>query len=433
MSSGDGEGGHPRSRANTPAAAREAEVRDVEVHDIEVHEIQVREAEDESVIERRAIARVSLEPPRLALEVARDDELDPVLDALRPDLGPPDLGAPDLEAPAPATRSTFRAAVRPESASAPKPRRRDDPTTAIVRTARASSPPAIVPEEPPDRLAQLASEIARSGPDHLAALGPRALREGLPLLPRIAREFPGLLWLDLAHLRPRTRADQISAACAVLAAFGTASGPHLAALLAPGHAWHVRVCAARVAAQAPSAELVEPLVRALADDDATIADFAALALCAHQGQPALAAMLGRLRVALVDRSAPPFWRRTAARTFGRMREAASVPLLVEALADAEPIATAARDALRILTARDHGAYRLPWRFWWRAQRTRGRAAWLLEALDQDSPALRSRAFQELVLLTGDDLGRRHATVAREDAPALRAAYEPMLAAARAAR
>ncbi|UJR79812.1 hypothetical protein [Sandaracinus amylolyticus] len=423
MSSGDGEGRDPRSRAITPAAVREDD-----------------DDADESVVERRTIGRVSLEPPRLPLDLAVDDELDPVLDALRPDLGPPDLGVPDLDPPPATTRSTLRTttvrvetAIAPERASAPTPRRRDDPTTGIVRAARPSSPPPVVHDDAPDRLAQLASEIARSGPDHLAALGPRALREGLPLLPRLAREFPGLLWLDLAHLRPRTRADQISAACAVLAGFGTASGPHLAALLAPGHAWHVRLCAARVAAQAPGAELVEPLVRALSDDDATIADFAALALCSHQGQPALATMLGRLRVALVDRSAPPFWRRTAARTFGRMREAASVPLLIEALADAEPIATAARDALRILTARDHGAYRLPWRFWWRGQRTRTRAEWLLEALDQDSPALRSRAFHELVLLTGEDLGRRHATVAREDAPALRASFEPLLAATRRAR
>lgn len=377
----------------------------------------------------RLAERPSLAPPRLPLDHGVPSAslaapaLDPdPLDDDASDLAPPALREDLLDALTPAPRA------RPSSppSSSPPPTgafRRGDPATGVVPRAT-PRPRSSAPPPPGDRLALLASEIARSGPDELSVVLPRALREGPALLPLLARELPGLLWLDLSRIRPRTRADQISAVSAVLAASGAEAGSHVAPLLAPARPWHVRLCALRVAAQAPSVALVEPLVRMLADDDATLADHAALALCAHRDQPALEAMLGRLRASLGDRSAPPFWRLTAAKTFGRLREVVTVPALIELLAADEPIAGAAREALRILTARDHGAFRLPWHFWWRGQRARSRVEWLLDALDQDAAPMRARAFHELVLLTGEDLGRAHGQVSREDARALRAGFAP---------
>jgi hypothetical protein len=102
-----------------------------------------------------------------------------------------------------------------------------------------------------------------------------------------------------------------------------------------------------------------------------------------------------------------------------LRDEGAVPLLIDLLADDEPVLRdGAFEALRTITRHDFGPTRWRWSRWWREAGERHRVQWLLDALEGKDPELRLHAAQELEQLSGRyvgyhfDLGKRDRDEAR---------------------
>ncbi|HET9551722.1 MAG TPA: hypothetical protein VFP50_02035, partial [Anaeromyxobacteraceae bacterium] len=102
----------------------------------------------------------------------------------------------------------------------------------------------------------------------------------------------------------------------------------------------------------------------------------------------------RLRRALLsglaDRAAP------AARAIGALRDADSIPILIQALEGSDAAtAAASAEALAAITMQRHGTAARQWLLWWKQNRGRGRAEWLFGALTSADRSLRVAAADEL--------------------------------------
>jgi MshEN domain len=133
--------------------------------------------------------------------------------------------------------------------------------------------------------------------------------------------------------------------------------------------------------------------RALDADPAVAAD-AHAALAALPRSPRRRLALEKLRRALVS-SAPPLAAR-AAKALGAVREGDAIPLLVQALdAGSAETARAAAAALEAITLQRLGADAQAWVAWWKENRGRRRADWLLAALTSEDRETRAAAAAEL--------------------------------------
>jgi hypothetical protein len=72
--------------------------------------------------------------------------------------------------------------------------------------------------------------------------------------------------------------------------------------------------------------------------------------------------------------------------------------------EAKAVAQACADALRDITKQSLGANATKWLAWWEQNRTRPRAAWLVEALRHRDLDLRLSAIDELVRAVNDNFG-----------------------------
>jgi hypothetical protein len=148
-----------------------------------------------------------------------------------------------------------------------------------------------------------------------------------------------------------------------------------------------------VALPPPEEPLPAVVDRAL-DPDPAVAAAAVDALAARRREPQLREATERLRRALLSGVSG----RTigAARALRALRDADSVPLLVQVLETSDPqAAEAVAAALRGLTLQPHGPDARRWLAWWKENRGRGRADWLFGALTHPLREIRAAAAAEL--------------------------------------
>ena len=178
-----------------------------------------------------------------------------------------------------------------------------------------------------------------------------------------------------------------------VAALGLAAVRPLLALLADPAPGRRRAAAALLgAAGDPSA--FGPLADRTADADPVVAEAARTALAAHRRDPAMKPVAERLRRALLsglaDRAA------AAARAIAALRDAESIPLLIQALEGSDAATAAASSAaLTAITLQRHGPTPRAWLLWWKENRGRGRAQWLFGALTSEDRELRLAAAAEI--------------------------------------
>ncbi|MCA9607592.1 MAG: hypothetical protein KC619_18420 [Myxococcales bacterium] len=334
--------------------------------------------------------------------------------------------------PPPAVESIEPPPRRPSSRPPPK----DDPRSEggghfaeLVRgatiDARESSIPDPLPPDRRQRILAIVAELARSGPESDAPLRQQLLKFGSDALPAVAHAFPGSIWIDLGRPhRPLRSAQHLSGLANALVAFGDEAVPYITSLLRAAKP-ETRLAAALVAADLPHGELVRPLAARLQDDFPLVRQAAMTALRAAALLPEARALRVELVVTLENQRLKPEWRKKAAWMIGQLRDAEAVPRLIELLGDAA-VSEVVRETLLLLVGRDHGRFRFRWRSWYKTHGPDGRAAWLIEALDQPEQERRAAVVEELVLLTGEGFDRRHAIATREQARELGEHYRRLL-------
>src|SRR5262249_2295164 len=94
-----------------------------------------------------------------------------------------------------------------------------------------------------------------------------------------------------------------------------------------------------------------------------------------------------------------------AEALGALRDAPSVPRLIDLVKHAEAqVAAAAHAALVEITKQDFGNSRWRWRSWWERHRNEPRVEGMLEGLGPAEADVRMAASEELRLLTGQNFG-----------------------------
>jgi hypothetical protein len=132
------------------------------------------------------------------------------------------------------------------------------------------------------------------------------------------------------------------------------------------------------------------------DSDAGVATAAREALAAQRREPGLRPANEKLRRALLSGMSGRTAR--AARAIGAMRDVDAIPLLIQVLETSEPeTASAAADALALITLQRLGPDARKWLGWWKENRGRGRAEWLFSGLTSPDRETRLAAVAELSL------------------------------------
>jgi hypothetical protein len=148
-----------------------------------------------------------------------------------------------------------------------------------------------------------------------------------------------------------------------------------------------------VAAPPDPAALTALADRAL-DADAEIAQAACAALGNRRRDPGVRQATEKLRRALLSGISARASR--AARAIEALRDADSIPLLIQVLETSEPeTARAAADALGAITLQRLGPDARKWLAWWKENRGRGRAEWLFSGLTSPDRETRVTASVEL--------------------------------------
>jgi hypothetical protein len=256
---------------------------------------------------------------------------------------------------------------------------------------------------PAEAAAALLDAVIRGGSDAHAAAD-QLVALGEPGAVALIRALPGPLRLDRHAVRgsepPPVR--EHGPLLALISRFGRTIVPHLAARLADP-SLDVRWYATRAFTELRFPEAVEPVGHRLFDADPTVRRAAAAALSRFEPSPELRALLEGLRGDLIDPSAAR--QRHAAEAVGELRDAPSVPRLIELVKHREvELVEAARRALVQITKQDFGTSRWRWRSWWDRHRSQSRIEWLLAGLGHRDTAVRTSASDELQALTSDYFG-----------------------------
>ena len=321
---------------------------------------------------------------------------------------PPVEGAAELAAAPPAEATPEPPA--PPPVPPPVPQLEDEPDalpTEIppeIAAAFGDSAPAAAaepPRPPPPAIdlatAEPASLVGRylmtpRGSEDRSLLLARMVERADDVAPVLVDQLPGPLDVEPEAL-PRTPAADQGPVLAAVAALGPAAVRPLMALLTDPAPVRRRAAAALLG-QAGDARAFLPLADRCFDPDPEVAAAARGALAAHRRDPAMKQVPERLRRALLsglsDRAT------AAARAITALRDAESIPLLIQALEGSDAgTAAASAEALSAITMQRHGTAARKWLMWWKENRGRGRAEWLFGALTSEDREVRVQAATEL--------------------------------------
>ena len=283
------------------------------------------------------------------------------------------------------------------------------PLTAADTIAAASAPTALAAEPAPApepgveerKLAeQLLADLATRKIDE-DLHGVQTLRSlGEPALQLLLDRFPGPLWFD--RRKPHARVPfgrDIGPFCRALEAFGEQALARFAPVLR-AKTIEARYYATLFACDRVHPALLEPLLERLFDEDAQIRLLVRDVLPHYRKLPGFARVAERLCAQASASSAPLHARLAAIDAIGVLRDAASVPTLIELVAHGDKqISVPAHRALCAITCQDFAKSAKKWRAWYDANAYRHRVEWLIEGLMHADQSLRASAGLELQKLT----------------------------------
>jgi hypothetical protein len=226
----------------------------------------------------------------------------------------------------------------------------------------------------------------------------RALGDGG--LTALLERFPGPLWFDRRRVYERVPAGRdVSALCRALDAFGVAALPRFAPLLGSAQV-ETRYYATLFACDHVHAVLLQPLLERLFDEDPQIRLLVRDVLPSYRRVPGFRALAEHLRTTALDSAALLRSRLAAIDAIAVLRDAASVPILIELIVNGDKqITVPAHRALVAITCQDFGKAAKKWRTWFDANAERHRVEWLIEGLMHADQGLRAAAGAELQKLT----------------------------------
>jgi HEAT repeat protein len=217
----------------------------------------------------------------------------------------------------------------------------------------------------------------------------------------LSAQFPGPSAWSRVLVQELPAPDELGPVPAGLARLGGAGARALVRFLdAPEP--DVRYVALLTAGSLPHSELVPGVLRGLFDPEPDVSSAARAAATALRRLSRFQAALPDLRQELVAKE--PERRVLAARALGMLHDRASVEGLIGLTASDDALsAQAAAEALIEITRASFGTSTHAWMAWWAENKTRRRVQWLLAALRNPEPWLRSVAAEELAAALGDTL------------------------------
>ncbi len=222
--------------------------------------------------------------------------------------------------------------------------------------------------------------------------------------------FPGPVTRDSLP-PPPLKASDCGIAMEALVRIGDASVPAVVGRTVDAQP-QIRQWATLVLGEIPSPESVRAILARLGDREVAVRQAAAAALRqlleSESGQP----LVERALRTMVEPGSDKSIRLTAFEYLAEIRHPFVVPLLLDALHDKDnDTARSAEWALGVVCRQTFGSDADAWGRWWKANRTRPRWEWLVDALAHHQPAVRRASSEELRALTRETFGYR------EDLPA----------------
>lgn len=237
--------------------------------------------------------------------------------------------------------------------------------------------------------------------------GNQLIQVGGPAASALAARLPGPLHMEYLNAlgEIHARASQCGPLLRTLARLGAQAAPFVALRTLDSEA-NVRAWATHLLAEMPCEEAARAIAKRLFDDDAEVRKVAIFAGRSMQSNvPARACFLDQLASYCASPESPDAIRLASIQALEALRDPQGTPTLMALLeGQAEPISQAARRALVTLIREDFGPDAEPWRRWWEQNRHRHRIEWLIDALMNESSALRSAASEELKSLTKEYFG-----------------------------
>jgi hypothetical protein len=236
----------------------------------------------------------------------------------------------------------------------------------------------------------------------------------------LVRELPGTISIPARAVRPDlgpVRASECGPLLRAMAAFGPTARPYVIARSADVDP-RVRQWTTRLLGELPGRQSALAVAqRMMHDRDAEVrrAAFAAGQLMKHDTESA-AALRSALSGAARNETLAVTQRLAALDALNDLRDGQSVPSISRLLLDSNPsIVAAARQALNTLACRDFGHDLDAWSHWWSRNGQRHRVEWLMDALIDDSAAIRQSAGEELRTISRLYIGHYDDSVVEERA------------------
>jgi hypothetical protein len=259
---------------------------------------------------------------------------------------------------------------------------------------------AAIAAEERKQLAVLVAELCSTRPEDDGLLVQQLVRFGDEALDLLCAQFPGPLWFD--RRRPHARVPlgrDISPIARALVGFGDRAYARFTSLLRAANG-DTRYYATLFVSDRVYPPLLEPLIERLFDEDPQIRLMVRDTLPHYRRVVGFSKVAERLRSQAADPAAPLKARLAALDAISVLRDASSVPVLIELISHADKqISVPSYRALVAITCQDFAKSVKKWRAWYEDNAPRHRVEWLIDALMHSDQALRGAAGLELQKVT----------------------------------
>jgi hypothetical protein len=268
--------------------------------------------------------------------------------------------------------------------------------------------------DPMVHIEALVADLVRCEQDREGAIVAKLREFGRPAIEPLLIRFPGPLWFD--RRRPQGRVPlgrDLSAIARALAAFGEEAMQRFGPLLRASDP-EVRYYATLFVSDRVHPVLLEPLIERLFDDDAQIRILVRDILPHYRRVAGFSRVTERLRLQAGDPRALLKARLAAIDAINVLRDAQSVPIMIELLGDSDKqLSIPAHRVLVAITCQDFGKSQRKWRSWYHSHAEHHRVEWLIAALMHGDQTLRAAAGVELQKITQVYYGYAAAAPKRE--------------------
>ncbi len=266
----------------------------------------------------------------------------------------------------------------------------------------APSHPAETPP-PPDRLENLARDLAAGEPEKTSLARVSLLSAGAEAVPAIMQQFPGRLLYDAAGASgSMPPVSEHSELLRCLVDLGEEAAPAVAMRLEDPDP-SVRRYAVLFLKEVYYPQAVPRLAKRLYDRDARIRLAAIEALQTYRKTTSFDQMLADLRTKLKteDRSQQAI----AAALLGNFKDGDALPLLAPLVkAPEKMVSRAAVESLSFITKQDFGPSERKWLKWWKTHKGERRIQWLIDGLRSKNRDIRFSSARELSQITNEHFG-----------------------------